>query len=52
MKALVECGAEVIALSRTEADLRSLKQEVHYNVFCTLNACLFSGHHFIETKDP
>ena len=38
MKALVECGAEVIALSRTEADLHSLKQEVHYNVFCT---CMF-----------
>ncbi|CAI8054189.1 L-xylulose reductase [Geodia barretti] len=38
VKALVECGAEVIALSRTEADLHSLKQEVHYNVFCT---CMF-----------
>ena len=28
VKALVQCGAEVIALSRTEADLESLKQEV------------------------
>ena len=26
--ALVECGAEVIALSRTESDLVSLKQKV------------------------
>ena len=28
MKALVDCGAEVIAVSRTETDLISLKQEV------------------------
>ena len=27
-KALVQCGAEVIALSRTQSDLDSLKQEV------------------------
>ena len=27
---LVECGAEVIALSRTQADLDSLKEEVKY----------------------
>ena len=29
VKALVQCGAEVIALSRTETDLESLKQEVN-----------------------
>ena len=27
-KKLVECGAETYALSRTEADLKSLKEEV------------------------
>ena len=29
-KTLVKCGAEVIALSRTQSDLDSLKQEVCY----------------------
>lgn len=33
VKTLVQCGAEVIALSRTEADLLSLKQEVSYTVY-------------------
>ena len=28
VKALAQCGAEVIAFSRTQADLDSLKQEV------------------------
>ena len=32
VKTLVQCGAEVIAVSRTEADLLSLKQEVSYTV--------------------
>ena len=27
-KALVQCGAEVVAFSRTQADLDSLKEEV------------------------
>ena len=30
VKALAQCGAEVIAFSRTQADLDSLKQEVSY----------------------
>ena len=29
-KALAQCGAEVIAFSRTQADLDSLKEEVSY----------------------
>ena len=29
VKALVQCGADVIALSRTEQDLLTLKQEVY-----------------------
>lgn len=33
VKTLAQCGAEVIALSRTEADLLSLKQEVSYTVY-------------------
>ena len=37
MKALVQCGAEVVALSRTEADLLSLKQEVHvHRLTCSM----------------
>lgn len=31
-KMLVECGAEVIALSRTQADLDSLKEEVRSHI--------------------
>ena len=31
-KMLVECGAEVIALSRTQADLDSLKEEVRLHI--------------------
>lgn len=32
VKALAQCGAEVIAFSRTQADLESLKEEVSIRI--------------------
>ena len=45
VKALAQCGAEVIAFSRTQADLDSLKTEVRLSVY----ACIAQYKHIPVT---
>ena len=53
-KMLVECGAEVIALSRTQADLDSLKEEVKYQQGSSkvvTSEITLQTHHWIHYKN-
>ena len=46
VKALAQCGAEVIAFSRTQADLDSLKQEVCVQCSCISMCECFAASSF------
>ena len=50
MKALIQGGADVIALSRTQSDLDSLKEEVtlHKNIY--LQVVLKPHHHCVAKQ--